>query len=433
MSGLRALLHRVHERLLGTGMGERTTSVLRGIAWVAPAAMIARLLTGVATLLTARWLEPEAWGHANLALAASLWLQVPLLLGVTSALMHAIPRADAAERVAWARTGALLLLITATVTLAAGWIFRAPLAALNGASVPEFVGGLTWCAGHVVYLASISALSGLERFAQRAFAEVAFAVAFPAMVFGMKAAGVLTWQGYLQAMAAGYGIAGLSMYLFGGAPAPGLGPGTMERAKRLLAFGGVAALSLVASALVQAVGRQVTSRYFPVADVGVLSAYQNGSVQVATYAQSLLAMVFFPIASRTPDRNQLFNKVARLLGPLALGSAVAFSGVLLAWMLLLGRKYPLQAAPFVAFSIAAGLAMAYYVALWMLASAGPHGMAAATFTQLVNGGANLVACLVLVPRLGVLGAGIATAIGMAAGIGAAFLPPVRRWAGVAAA
>ena len=81
----RALISRLHERLVGTGMGDRTKAVLRGVAWIAPAALIARVVTGVATLLSARWLGPEAWGHASLALAASLWIQVPLFLGLPAA------------------------------------------------------------------------------------------------------------------------------------------------------------------------------------------------------------------------------------------------------------------------------------------------------------------------------------------------------------
>lgn len=423
-------MHRLHERFVGTGMGDRTKIVLRGIAWVAPAAMIARVLTGVVTLLTARWLGPEDWGRASLSLAASLWIQVPLFLGIPAALMNAIPRAGESERLAWARTGALMLGVTGMLTLAAGFALRDPLAGLAGMGTPEFVGGLTWCAGYLVYSAAIASLSGLERFKQRAIAELAFGVAFPACVVALRLAGRLSWEGYLQAMAGGYLLAGLAMFASGGAPWPGLDEGTRERARRLMAFGAVATVSLLASALVQAVGRQVTSRHFALDDVGVLAAYQGGSVQVAAYAQGLITMVFFPVASRTPDRGALFRKVARLLVPLALLGTLGFGAVLFLWMTLLGGDYPLEPWTFAAFSLSAALAMGFYVVLWMLASSGSHGMAAATLTQVVNGVANLVACLLLIPAWGVLGAGVATAIGMAAGIGTAFLPVVRRWASV---
>ena len=428
---LRELATRLHERVVGTGMGDRTKVVLRGIAWVMPAALIARVTTGVTTLLTARWLGPEAWGHAGLALAASLWIQVPLFLGIPAALMNAIPRAEESDRLAWARTGALLLAISGSLTLVGGFLLREPLAAWAGMGVPEFSGGLAWCAGYVVYTAGLASLSGLERFRTRALAEVGFGVIFPALVVVLKLTGLLTWQGYLQAMAGGYALAGLARFVVGGAPAPGIDARTSERVRGLMHFGAVATVSILASALMQAVGRQVISHHFKVEDVGVLAAYQGGSIQVAMYVQALLTMIFFPVASRTPDRTALFRKVTRLLGPLALLSSVGCAAVLLAWMRLLGREYPLDIATVVAFAVAAGLALAFYVVFSMLASAGSRGMAAATFTQLVNGGVNLVACLALIPKFGVLGAGVASAIGMAAGIASAFLPTVRRWAGVA--
>ena len=426
---LRELAARLHERLLGTGMGDRTAGVLQGLAWMAPAALAGRVLTGVATLLTARWLGSESWGRVNLALAASLWVQVPLLFGLPFAMMQAIPRREGAEREAWARTGGALLCITGGLTLAAGLVFRGPLAAANGVGVPEFLGGLAWCAGYLVYSSAMASVSGLERFRARAAAELAFALAFPAGVVALKLLGLLTWQGYLGAMACAYASTGIAMLVLGKAPVPGLGAGSPERARALLSYGAVAALAFVAAALLHAVGRQVTHRYASIEDVGVLSAYQGGSVQMALYLQGLFSMVFLPVASRTPDRKQLFRKIARLLPALTLGAAAALSLVLLLWMLLLGREYPLTLGAFAIFSLAAGATMSFSTMQMLLASGGRAGMGAATLTQLVAGLVNVAGCFLLIPRMGFAGAGVALLLGTLCGIACGFLPPVKRWAG----
>ena len=427
---LRSLTHRIHERLLGTGIGERTSSALHGAAWVTGAAMIARVLTGVTTLLTARWLGPEDWGRANLALAASMWLQIPLFLGLPTAILNTVPRAAPGARGAWARTASLLLFAVGLLTLAGGFALRVPLAKISGMGVEEFSAGLAWCAGIVIYSAAITLLSSLERFRARAVAEVAFALAYPAGVVALHVTGSLSWRGYVWSMAFGYALAGLAKILFARVPLPAIEPGTAERARHLLSLGVIAVGSSLALALIHALGRQVTHLYFPIDQVGVLSAYQGGSLQMAMYMQGVLTMVFFPVASRTPDRRGLFRKMSRLLAPLSLAASAAFAVLLVVWMSLLGREFPLDALLVATFAIAAGLTTSFGFVAWVLASGGRGGIASSTVAWLVTGAVNAAACVLLVPRLGVLGAGVAVVIGTLAGIGAGFLPPLRRWADV---
>ncbi len=428
---LKALVHRWHERLVGTGIGERTRVALHGIAWVGSTAMVARVLTGVTSLLTARAVGPDAWGLASLALAASLWLQIPLLAGLPTAIFNTVPRVEAALRSSWARTGSLLLFATGALTLAAGVLLREPLARLGAMGVPEFNAGLTWCAGFLIYSTAVTLLASMERFRARALAELLFAIAFASGVLALHLTDRLSWQGYVFAMACGYAVAGGAMFAFARAPLPSLAPGTAERARHLLGFGLIAAGSSVAIALVHAVGRQVMNVHFAVDQVGLLSAYQGGSLMLAVYLQGVLTVVFFPVAARTPDRRGLFRKVTRLLLPVSAVASVGFAAILTAWMFLLGRQYPVDPVILVVFAIAAGLTTAFGSLAWALASGGRAGVAAATVTWLAAGAGNLAACLLLIPSLGVLGAGLAAIAGALAGIGASFLPVVRRWASVA--
>src|SRR4051794_25367544 len=100
-----------HRWLLGTGMGARTRTVLRGLQWTMPAAFVSRLFAGVATLLTARYLGPAEFGRASLVLATTFWIQVPLFLGLPTALMRFVPVAESKEREKWITTGLSLLAI----------------------------------------------------------------------------------------------------------------------------------------------------------------------------------------------------------------------------------------------------------------------------------------------------------------------------------
>src|SRR5262245_31301238 len=119
---------------LGFRVGEHTLSLFRGLQWNTPAAFIARVLCGLASLGVARWLGPAGYGEANLALAATLWIQVPLFLGIPTALMHYIPQTPPADRPRLAATGLLLVGLTSVLTLTVGFSFQSYWAHIQGIS-----------------------------------------------------------------------------------------------------------------------------------------------------------------------------------------------------------------------------------------------------------------------------------------------------------
>src|SRR6185369_9540210 len=94
----------------------------------------------------------------------------------------------------------------------------------------------------------------------------------------------------------------------------------------------------IVAALLNTPGRLIAHHYLTVADVGVLSAYQGGSIQMSLFFVSIVAQVFFPIASRTPDRKVLFQKINRLLGLSAPGVMLGYAALIWLYMLLLGRR-----------------------------------------------------------------------------------------------
>lgn len=430
-SSLCEAARRLHRRVVGTGIGDRTHAVLAGTGWVVGSALAARVVTGITTLLAMRWLGPEQLGRANLALAATFWLQVPLFMGLPAAILNTVPKADPAQRASWVRTGNLLLASSAALTVLLALLLRSPLASLFGIGTPELLVGVAWCVGFAVHAAASTSLAAMERFRARGVAEVAFALAMAAAVLALRARDRLTWDSHVHAMGLAYLLVGLAAFALARVPLPRVEPGAAERAGALLRFGAVVLAGSVAIALTQATGRLVAHRWFGDAEVGVLSAYSGGSVQLASYLQGLLVVVFFPVASRTPDRAALRRKIDRLLPALILGGAALFVGVLLAWMLLLGSAYPLRAGTVAAFAVASGLTVASGIVSWMLASGGRRGAVAASVTWLAFGVVNAGACLVLVPAWGTLGAGLAAIAGGIAGIASSRLPFVARWAGVA--
>ncbi len=406
---------------LGFPVGERTRTLFYGLQWNAPAAAVSRVLCGLATLFVARYLGPAGFGKANLALAATLWIQVPLFCGLTTAIMHYVPRALPKERDPWAATGLCLLAVSSSLTLCVGFFFRTFWARVHGVSPDTFDLALAWCAGFVIFSAATSLLSARERFPMRAVCELVFALLFPACIAIFWKGGKLSPATYILAFTVAYGLSGV-IGLVRGWPQHLFFPGFTARLKMMLSYGALASLGSVMNALLNAPGRLVANRYLPLSDVGVLSAYQGGSTQMALFFVAFGSQVFFPIASRTPNRQALFNKISRFMllsGPLL---CLAYAGCLTIYMLFLGKHYPLRARDVIAFSLAAALTSFYALFSWFLASKGRRGLIVNSSVGLIAGTANLWGCHLLIPRWGITGAGWAYAFSALAGILICHLP-----------
>src|SRR5215831_13875742 len=142
---------KLHRRFVGGDIGDRTRTFLHGLKWTLPAASISRVLAGVATVFAARQMGPSPFGQASLALATTLWVQVPLFLGLPSALMRFIPVAEPEEREEWLGTGLLLLSLSGALTFMMALGFSEFWARLQGVTAYAFRLGLFWCAGFFFY------------------------------------------------------------------------------------------------------------------------------------------------------------------------------------------------------------------------------------------------------------------------------------------
>jgi O-antigen/teichoic acid export membrane protein len=423
---LRKSLHRVVRGWIGAGVGERTDALLQGLGWNLPAALVSRLFAGVATLLAARSLGPGEFGEANLALAASLWVQVPLFLGIPAALMHHIPRAAEDERQAWSAAGLWLALPAASATLAVGFGWPRIWAQLHGVRENVWILAVVWCAGFWIYTVCTSLAAAQERFRLRAAVEICFAVAFPSIIAVLWLADRLHAESYVLSFAVAYAIAG-SVAVPACWPRRIRGKGIAVRCGRLLRYGLLASLGGVAHALLQSMGRLIANRHLSIDEVGILSAYHGASLQTALYFLTFASQIFFPIASRTPDRDALFVKISRIGMRGVPLCAAACACVVVLYVALLGAHYPLRLLEVIVFSVASGLAIFQGILNWYFASAGFRGLAVAVALSLLIGAVNVAAALWCIPRWSTAGAGAALAAAYAAGIVASHVPAIRRW------
>ncbi len=424
-----SLLNRWHERWLVTGFGERTKAMLHGLNWVISSAIISRILCGLATMFSARWMGPALFGEANLALASTYYVQIPLFFGLHSAMMHFVPQQRNSEKIHWLADGMRLTTAFAFLTLTCAFLGRGVFARWHGVSERIFNLALLWCLGNFLYSLATAVFSSEEDFRARAFVEIVFAIIFPLLVFTMRMTHRVNGAYYVIALSLGYAMAGL-LGLSQSIPRLVGSPLSFDRMKALAAYGLIGTVGGVASALTQAPSRLIAHRYLSLRDIGVLSAYQGGSYQMALFFLSAAVQVFFPIASRTPNKRILFQKIHRLALVGAAPGILGLTGCLLLYFLVLGKQYPLRSM-YVGIFASAGVLILYQGVLsWFWAATGRKGLLASVTIGLLSGVLNLIGCLVLIPSYGIPGAGLAMSISASMTVGLYYLPWVQQVSGL---
>src|SRR6266700_112965 len=396
----------------GFYLGERTQSFLRGVRWMFPAAILTRLLTGLASIAVARLLGPSNFGLINLALAAALWIQVPLFLGMPTSLMHYIPSTDLDKKDLWTSMGLVLMLLCVGFTLLVGARWANTWAALQAIPVQSFRWALLWCGGFALFTAATSVANAWERFHHRAALDLLFTAFYLgglAICFYLKR---LTPLSYLTCLSAGYGLSGFV----------GIGPSLMKMkfptgsgVKRagmaMLSYGSIASLGTIVTALLQSAGRLVANRYLGLSEVGVISAYQAGTLQVSTVLLAVISQVFFPLASRTPNKYVLLKKMNRAILLTVLPFTTGLILIVFLYFKLLGRHYPFSWLNAVFYTASALFALLFSLLSWFLATHGRRGNLYCSLVGVAVGLANWRLCIYCIPRWKVPGAGMANVLG----------------------
>jgi hypothetical protein len=138
--------------------------------------------------------------------------------------------------------------------------------------------------------------------------------------------------------------------------------------------------------------------------VGVYSAYATAATSVVGLLFQVFLHVYFPTVSGEPDKGAIAGRLREVyrvtVGPILVLSAGSIVGVL--W--LLGPEFPLRWGLVLLFSLNNCVYVFYQLYVWLLTSAGIHGVRIATRILMVGAVLNVGAVLGGVVWFGVAGA-----------------------------
>ncbi|MGC8841998.1 MAG: lipopolysaccharide biosynthesis protein [Candidatus Sumerlaeaceae bacterium] len=394
-------------RLTGRSFASSSArSFAKSAGWIGITFLFSRAIGMIVPLLAARYLGKEIFGKATLAITVGQFLSMVMLLGMNNAVVrYGAPKQQPREEVAAA------LFVTAFATLAVllvvGLGGGQALACTFHFEKDIIHWGVLFALFATAYVLTTSFLQAFHRFYERGVGELLTAVS---VVFGFGC-GVLAYGRHLAAYLLAICLAFLTATCYAvyhtkrhlgtmAWPAP-------HTLRVMTAYGTLSTLGNIGFILTFYIQPMILNKLLSASEVGLFRVYQTASITIAQSLSVIFNTVFFPKASASANRKELWRVTWRLwaVALLPLGAAYILSQLVL--IPVAGRDYPLNWNLMGLFAITSLFITVQSTVGQFLGAEGVRGVAAGLVVSIVTGSVCVGTSYLLVPRFHLAGACLA--------------------------
>lgn len=406
-----------YERLFHEKVTIEVEKFIKNLSYMGIGTIIASVFSFAYNILAGRWLGPAEYGYFTLVQSVALFLYIPMMLGFHSALVkfNAEKIDFLRQRIIISTTFILVFLFT-IVSLLIYLVFSEQLMNIFSISREIFYFALVFAVFYVFYTLMTETMRSLHRIRELSIFNLLFSLlvffSFLTFVFVFKD---LSFKSPLISMLLAYGITGGILLAF---LRKYVRPEfSWQWAHKLQSFSRYSLIAGISFVFYMNFSKIVINMYMPVSNVGIYWAYNYSFTAVLFLFIAIFVTVFFPVASMCLDKGMLFKRVNKIVflllivgWPLALVSGYVI-------LKLYGTAYPFDLPLMVLFATAGICISVDQLYGQLVCSLGIHGAKLESYAAMVLAGVNIILSLLLIPRIGLAGAVIATIISYLFSIG----------------
>ncbi len=380
----------VHLKFFGHPMSDTMREFLRNLSWSFFGGIISGVILFIVNILAGRWLGPEMYGKYNLIVAITSCLVIFMTIGLDVSVIRFVSISkNISEKILLIRfvLKRVFVLILITVIISLGVIIL-----LRGNDINIFNSVYVSAVILAIFLSlrmvTDGILRGLGLFLIQAKIRLIESVAV--LVFFIAGFYFLynSFNQYVFATMGGYVTFSMLTFLYIKknffADIDSVAQIKIKR-NIILKYGLYAMIGSFASFLFMGSDKILIGSFIDQQSVGVYSAYFTVSIVPVTLLQVIIINVFFPMISKSLNKQVIFKKINKLF----LISAVPMFGLLFISsyiaLLLFGNKYSRDVILIGLFSVYAILFLVVGVKQWLLASISDSSVLDSSIIAIVSG------------------------------------------------
>lgn len=381
---------------------------IRNLSWMGFGTFGSTLVTMIFTLLLIRLLGPAEYGKAALFASIGSFMQIPILMNLHNAAARFLSNAKSEKE-------KRIIISTATATTiflsilfgAIFFAFSRNLASLLHAELPVYEYGIMYAIAVVFYLLFSGVLRGLGDFRRQSI--LYFISAFVLILFALYfilTSGRLTFEAFAIPLIVRWLF--LALFFFAVVAKYLLPEFDIGIAKEIFKYSFYTLLGSVAIVLVQNIDTMILNYFYPISVVGIFNAYLMASTVVSGKLLDVVAMVAFPMSAAVRDHRVIFARVWRFWKKSFIFLVAGSILTTLLGLLFYGRGYPFSWMYILLFSFQAVLYSIGSIQFWLISSQGNEGAKFSSRHLLIATAINIILNVLLIPKLAIVGASIAT-------------------------
>ena len=400
--GLR-LLSVLYELIFKEKMDDQARSFVLSTSYVGIGTVVGSLFTLAFSIIAARALGPGYFGILGLVTTVGTILAISMIAASTPMIKYGSEVQDHRVQVTIISTAYILIAVVTVASACIFVLFSAPLSYLFGVTAEVFFFALFLAVTSTFYQLTTNSLRVFFKMRAYALLTAAQSVILLAAFLALISKNLTSWELAAYSYYLSYAVIGFILVVY----LKDYIKLRFERswAKKIVHYS-LLALPGGVAATFMGVDRILLIKFTTTADVGIYNAYFLPSITVAVLLWMVINAAFFPYASKSDDKLAILRRVNKAMPYLA--AALAPSVLLLEWIVffLYGRQYPFSWEIALFFAIAATMAFFYQALSWLMASQGTRGATVNTFSSIIALIVLVGFDVVLIPRIGILGAAI---------------------------
>lgn len=405
----------IHERIFNDRINSETITFLQNMSYVAVGTTLATLFSFMFNVLGGRILGPVEYGLFTLINSVAMFLYVPMLFGISTAMIkYNSEKTDLLRQKKIISTSYILVLIFTLLSLFVYLQFSTEISNIFSITTEYLYLSIFIAILFVFYTLTTNTLRSLHKMKAYSVFRLMYSILlfFSFIIFFII--GHTTFKLMILSTYIAYAVIGICILIY------------MRRyiickfdkywAKTIMHYSLYDIFSGVSFILYTNVDKVLISKYMTIQDVGIYNAYILSSISFIGLLSSIIITVLFPTASKYKNKQLIINKIHKLVPYIFL---IGLPSSIIAELLILsiyGKNYPLNYSLILMFAITSILFMIYDLYIWTFNSIGIDGVKITMRGSMAIAFSNILLNIFMIPIFGLHGAIGATAISYLIGL-----------------
>lgn len=395
-----------YERIFHEKMGDDARGFIKNLSYIVVASGIAAILSTVFNVFAGRVLGPGEYGEFTLIQTVAMFLLVPMMLGIDTAMITYTAEKDEFEnRSTIISTTVILIIIFTLISVSVYYLFSPHISEIFSISTDMLYLAVIFAVLSVISTFATGTLRSLHKMKEYASFQPMPNIILLLVFFLFFFTNFISFKSALISMYIALGITGFIMvfsiknyikFNF-----------KIYWAKKLVRYGSYASLGGLASVFYSNIDKIIIYKYLTTADIGIYRSYYFASINLVGLFIGMFVAVFFPLACRYKDKKVILNRINKSIFYLivfGLPATIFFEFIILK---LYGDAYPFDIKLAFFFGTGGILACITSIYSWLISAAGAEGIKIMSIVAIIVGVINLALNFLLIPMVGLVGGVIA--------------------------